>query len=70
MSADKPIYSNKSSNRAQNDRRIEVLHGKAKVFWPQLEAIIDELKELSPHSLDGNNTLMNIREWLAQLSRR
>lgn len=35
-----------------------------------LEQIIDQLKGLGPHPLDGHNALHNLREHLDQLSRR
>lgn len=52
------------------DARIRLLHDKAAKHWPELEAIIDELKMLGPHSFDGDNGLANVRQWLAQLVRR
>lgn len=52
------------------DVHIDELHAEARQLWPRLESIIDELKGLGPHSRDGNNALLNIREWLAQLSNR
>lgn len=53
-----------------DDRRIQLLHEKVRTFWPRIESIIDQLKALGPHSLDGDNALLNTREWLDQLSRR
>jgi hypothetical protein len=35
-----------------------------------LKDIIDQLKNLGPHELDGDNALLNVRERLASLSRR
>jgi hypothetical protein len=61
---------NQPLSRAQVDARIRELHAEAREMWPKLERIIDELKHLGPHSLDGNNALLNVREWLSQLSRR
>lgn len=52
------------------DQRIRELHEKAGDMWPKLEGIIDELKGLGPHSHDRDNTLLNVREWLKQLSQR
>ena len=58
--------------KTQEDRnkRINQLHNEAGTHWPKLEAIIDELKRLGPHSLDGDNALANVRDWLKQLSQR
>lgn len=61
---------NSSAHSQDKDSRIQALHADAKKMWPKLEAIIDELKGLGLHSQDGNNALLNIREWLAQLSKR
>jgi len=47
-----------------------ILHHKALGIWPKVEKIIDELKYLGGHSFDGNNALLNTREWLDQLSKR
>ena len=52
------------------DERIRELHQEAGKHWPMIEAIIDELKSLGPHSLDGDNALLNVRDWLYQLSKR
>jgi len=52
------------------DQRINELHQKAMNMWPKLENLIDELKCLGPHSFDGDNALLNTREWLEQLSKR
>lgn len=52
------------------DKRIEELHAEARKHWPQLEKIIDELKGCGPHSLNGNNALANVRQWLRDLSVR
>jgi hypothetical protein len=54
----------------QRDHRINELHGQARKMWPQLEKLIDELKMLGPHSLDGINALTNTRQWLKDLSQR
>lgn len=60
----------KYKTQAEKDKRIQKLDDDARNMWPKIEKIIDELKNLGPHSLDGENTLMNVREWLQQLSRR
>lgn len=60
----------KTKTQAEKDKRIQKLDDDARNLWPKIEKIIDELKGLGPHSLDGDNTLMNVREWLQQLSRR
>lgn len=54
----------------ERDQRINELHSKAMSMWPKIESLIDELKCLGPHSFDGENALLNTREWLDQLSRR
>jgi len=54
----------------ERDQRIRELHREVLSIWPELENIIDELKFLGHHSLDGNNALLNTREWLEQLSKR
>jgi hypothetical protein len=54
----------------QRDERIRELHDQVRCLWPQIESIIDELKVLGHHTLDGNNALLNVREWLEQLSKR
>lgn len=59
-----------SNEQAKLDKRIQELHAKAKSHWPELEKIIDELKRCGPHSLDGNNALLNVRQWLRDLSVR
>lgn len=53
-----------------NDKRIEQLHVQAAKHWPELERIIDQLKQCGPHSLDGGNALSNVRQWLRDLSQR
>ncbi len=60
----------KYKTQTEKDKRIQKLDDEARSMWPKIEKIIDELKDLGPHSLDGENTLMNVREWLQQLSRR
>lgn len=52
------------------DDRIREIHADAGQLWPKIEAMIDELKMLGPHSLDGDNALMNLRYWLRDLSQR
>lgn len=52
------------------DVKITELHEHALEVFSKVEKIIDELKELGEHSLNGNNALMNVREQLAQLSER
>ena len=54
----------------QRDARINELHTEAQKIWPKLEKVIDELKRLGPHSLDGTNALQNSRQWLKDLSQR
>jgi hypothetical protein len=46
------------------------LHSKALRCFGELKDIIDQLKNLGPHELDGDNALLNVREWLESLSRR
>jgi hypothetical protein len=46
------------------------LHAKAINHISDLKEIIDQLKNLGPHELDSDNTLLNIREQLESLSRR
>jgi hypothetical protein len=46
------------------------LHTKAIKYLGGLQDIIDQLKMLGDHPLDGDNTLLNIRERLEFLSRR
>ncbi len=46
----------------QKDSRINELHAEAQMMWPKLEKLIDELKKLGPHSLDGTNALSNTRQ--------
>lgn len=53
-----------------HEARIRDLHQQAGDMWPQLEQIIDELKRLAHSSPEGDNALQNVRQWLAQLSRR
>lgn len=60
----------KSKTQDHRDNRIRQLHDQAGKHWGPLERIIDELKVLGDHSLDGNNALANIRESLKQLSQR
>lgn len=60
----------KIETQEQRDRRINELHAQALKVWPQVEKLIDELKTLGPHSLDGANALNNTRQWLKDLSRR
>lgn len=59
-----------STNKGANDKRIDALHSKAAKLWPELERIIDELKACGPHSLNGDNAISNVRQWLRDLSRR
>ncbi len=59
-----------TKTQAEKDKRIQKLDDEARNLWPKIEKIIDELKVLGPHSLDGDNTLMNVRSWLQQLSER
>lgn len=54
----------------ERDQRINELHRKAMSLWPKIENLIDELKLIGPHSFDGDNALLNTREWLDQLSKR
>lgn len=60
----------KYKTQTEKDKRIQTLDDQVSRMWPKIEKIIDELKDLGPHSLDGENTLMNVRDWLQQLSRR
>ena len=46
------------------------LHAKAIRCFGELQDIIDQLKNLGPHELDGDNALLNVRERLESLSRR
>jgi hypothetical protein len=46
------------------------LHAKALKHFRELEKIIDDLKAAGPCKLDGNNALLNTRDWLRQLSGR
>ncbi len=46
------------------------LHAKALKCFGELKDIIDQLKNLGPHELDGDNALLNILERLEALSRR
>ncbi len=57
-------------NQREKDERVRELHTQAGKYWLKFEIIIDELKELGPHSLDGDNAILNIREHLHQLSNR
>lgn len=57
-------------SQEQRDSRINALHAEAQKMWPKLEKLIDELKQLGPHSLDGTNALSNTRQWLKDLSQR
>ena len=52
------------------DERIRELHSRACGLFPQLESIIDELKILGPHSIDGDNARMNVGDWLKMLAKR
>lgn len=52
------------------DLRIRALHREAGALWPRIEKIIDELKGLGPDSADGDNALVNVRQWLRDLSKR
>ena len=61
---------NEPTTPEARDARIRELHAEAGRLWSQIEKIIDELKNLGPHSLDRSNALMNVREWLGQLARR
>jgi|AZIH01.1.fsa_nt_gi hypothetical protein len=54
----------------QTDTRIRELHNQFIKMRPQIESIIDELKSLGPHSVDGENALLNTQDWLEQLSKR
>ncbi|WP_371436312.1 hypothetical protein [Polaromonas sp.] len=54
----------------QDDKRIDELHAEATKLWPKLEKLIDEMKKLGPHSLNGNNALDNTRNRLRDLSQR
>lgn len=56
--------------QAQRDKRINELHARALKTWGPLERLIDELKQLGPHSLDRDNALLNTREWLRGLANR
>lgn len=60
----------KCNTQDERDQRINELHEKALAMWPKIEKIIDELGSLGSHSTDGNNAIMNTREWLEQLSKR
>jgi hypothetical protein len=64
------IYRIEKMSQGERDERIRELHTEAFSMWPKLEELIDELKMLGSHSLDGDNALLNTREWLAQLSKR
>jgi hypothetical protein len=59
-----------STTQSKNDKRIEQLHVKAAKHWPELEKLIDELKSCGQHSVNGNNALDNVRQWLRELSKR
>ncbi|EWY35814.1 hypothetical protein N825_34195 [Skermanella stibiiresistens SB22] len=50
------------------DQRL--LHDEAMKHLDALQDIIDQLKALGPHELDGSNALFNTRERLANLGRR
>lgn len=54
----------------QTDRRIDTLQSEAAKLRSKLEKIIDEMKARGPHSINGDNALMNTREWLKNLSQR
>lgn len=57
-------------NQEGRDARINELHAQAARLWPKIEGIIDELQMLGPHSADGDNAVINVREWLGVLSKR
>lgn len=59
-----------STEQESRDIRIQELHADAAKHWPALEQIIDELKSCGPHSLNGNNALANVRQWLHDLAQR
>lgn len=59
-----------TKTQEQRDSRINELHAEAQKMWPKLEKLIDEMKKLGPHSLDGTNALSNTRQWLKDLSQR
>jgi len=46
------------------------LHAKALKQFRDLEGIIDDLKAAGPCKLDGNNAILNVRDWLNQLAGR
>lgn len=46
------------------------LHAKALKRFRDLENIIDDLKAAGPCEQDGNNALLNTRDWLRQLAGR
>lgn len=46
------------------------LHAKALKHFRDLENLIDALKQAGPCELDGNNALLNTRQWLRQLAGR
>lgn len=56
--------------QAEKDAKIRELQQQASGLWPTVEGLIDDLKRLGPHSMDGDNALANTREWLKQLSKR
>jgi hypothetical protein len=58
------------TDQTAKDLRINELHEEALSMWSKVENIIDELKLIGPHSRDGNNALLNTRDWLEQLSKR
>jgi hypothetical protein len=57
-------------SQKDKDQTIRERHQQASVLWLKIEATIDDLKALGPHSLDGDNALMNVQERLNQLSKR
>lgn len=58
------------ATQEKRDSRINELQAEAQMMWPKLEKLIDELKQLGPHSLNGTNALANTRQWLKDLSQR
>jgi hypothetical protein len=59
-----------STTQSKNDECIEQLHVKTAKHWPELEKLIYELKCCGQHSVNGNNALDNVRQWLRDLSKR
>lgn len=54
----------------EKDERINHVHAELLKMFNDIEICIDELKSLGDHSLNGDNALLNTREWLQQLSKR